>query len=170
MPHPSVAELSTACACGIGQAGAEMGSNINGAAIGHSRSELFFAAGTALDVPVFVHALKPAGMDRLVGPAPLQQVRAYPTHVDLAAASVTTGGLMLSGLQQGWDVCPTLKHSIAASPVAQARRMFYDTWVFDTPTLGDLVQTFGGQALAVGNTRRFLGRAAALPVALSETA
>ena len=33
-------------------------------------------------------------MDRLVGPAPLQQVLAYPTDVGLAAASVLTGNLI----------------------------------------------------------------------------
>ena len=44
---------------------------------------------------VFVHALRSCGMDRLVGPAQLQQVLAYPTDVGLAAASVITSNLLL---------------------------------------------------------------------------
>ena len=76
-----------------GFAGVEIGSNINGVPVGHPSFDPFFEACEALGAAVFVHALKPAGMDRLVGPAPLQQVLAYPTDVGLAAASVITGNL-----------------------------------------------------------------------------
>ncbi|MDE2617330.1 MAG: amidohydrolase family protein, partial [Burkholderiales bacterium] len=106
----------------LGLKGVEIGSNINGVVIGDARWLPFFEACAALDLPVFVHALRPAGMDRLVGPPPLQQVLAYPTDVGLAAASVITGGLLqrqprlriafshgggtlamlLPRLQQGW--------------------------------------------------------------------
>lgn len=144
MPHPSAAVLRTACTSGIGLAGMEIGGNINAEAMGHPHVGPIFAACVALQMSVFVHTLKPAGKDRLVGPA---------------------------ALQPGWGVFPTLKDSVAASPVEQACRMFCDTWVFDAPTLGQLMQTPGAQALAVGNARLFMGRAAAaLPVALPETA
>ena len=53
----------------LGLAGVELGSNVNGVPIGDPRFLPFFEACEALDVPVFVHALKPTGMDRLVGPA-----------------------------------------------------------------------------------------------------
>lgn len=214
----AIAELRHAVET-LGLVGVEIGSNVNGVAIGDARFEPFFAACVALDVPVFVHALKPAGMERLVGPAPLQQVLAYPTDVGLAAASVITGGLLqrlpalriafshgggtlamlLPRLQQGWQVFPALAESIATSPAEQARRLFFDTLVFDAPTLRHLVDRFGAQALmlgtdypfnfherrpverlaeagfdaatrdalAVGNARRWLGRA---PVAPQENA
>ena len=159
----------------LGLVGVELGSNINGSAIGDARFDAFFAACVALDVPVFVHALKPAGMDRLVGPAPLQQVLAYPTEVGLAAASVITGGLLqrhpalriafshgggtlallLPRLQQGWAVFPALAGSIVESPVQQARRLFFDTLVFDAATLRHLVATFGAQALLLGTDYPF---------------
>ncbi len=126
-------------------------------------------------MPVFVHALKPAGMDRLVGPAPLQQVLAYPTDVGLAAASVITGGLLLRHptlriafshgggtlalllprLQQGWQVFPALAESIAEAPRDQARRMFFDTLVFDAPTLRHLVDAFGATQLMLGTDYPF---------------
>ncbi|WP_395321927.1 amidohydrolase family protein [Variovorax sp. UC74_104] len=159
----------------LGLKGVEIGSNINGLPIGAPALDPFFEACEALGAAVFVHALRPAGMDRLVGPAALQQVLAYPGDVGLAAASAITGNLLtrrpnlriafshgggtlaslLPRLQQGWTVFPALKESVAASPVEQARRFFYDTLVFDTPTLRHLVDMFGASQLMVGTDYPF---------------
>lgn len=159
----------------LGLRGVEVGSNINGVVIGDPRFDPFFEACVALDMPVFVHALRPAGMDRLVGPAPLQQVLAYPTDVGLAAASVLTGNLMerypklrmafshgggtlamlLPRLQQAMSVFPALKDSVHRAPVDQARELYYDTLVFDPSTLQHLVQTFGASQLMIGTDYPF---------------
>lgn len=159
----------------LGLAGVEIGSNVNGVPVGDARFDPFFAACVDLDVPVFVHALKPAGMDRLVGPAPLQQVLAYPTDVGLAAASVITGGLLqrlprlriafshgggtlaalLPRLQQGWQVFAPLRDGMPESPRQQASRLFYDTLVFDAGTLRHLVHSFGADALMLGTDHPF---------------
>lgn len=159
----------------LGFAGVEVGSNINGVPIGAPQFDPFFEACEALGACVFVHALRPAGVERLVGPAPLQQVIAYPGDVGLAAASVITSNLtvrrpklriafshgggtlasLLPRLQQGWDVFPALKDSIAQSPREQAARLFYDTLVFDTPTLRHLVQMLGDTQLLVGTDYPF---------------
>ena len=156
-------------------AGVEIGSNVNGTAIGDERFDAFFEACVALDLPVFVHALKPAGMERLVGPPPLQQVLAYPTDVGLAAASVLTGGLLqrhptlriafshgggtlaslLPRLQQGWKTFPALADRITESPAEQARRLYFDTLVFDASTLRHLIATFGADALMLGTDHPF---------------
>lgn len=155
--------------------GVELGSNVNGVPIGDSRFLPFFQACEALDVPVFIHALRPTGMDRLVGPAPLQQVLAYPSDVGLAAASVITGGLLqaypglrlafshgggtlatlLPRLQQGWQVFPALQEQIPVAPVEQARRLFFDTLVFDRATLRHLVDCFGAGQLLLGSDHPF---------------
>jgi aminocarboxymuconate-semialdehyde decarboxylase len=170
----AVAELHYAVES-LGLAAVEVGSNINGVAIGDSRFDSFFAACVALDVPVFVHALKPAGMERLVGPAPLQQVLGYPTDVGLAAASVITGGvlqrfpalriafshgggtlaMLLSRLQQGWKVFPALADSIAQSPQEQVQKMYFDTLVFDAGALRHLAATFGTGGLMLGTDYPF---------------
>ena len=159
----------------LGFAGVEVGSNINGVAIGAPQFDPFFEACEELGAAVFVHAIRPAGMDRLVGPAPLQQVIAYPGDVGLAAASVITGNLLmrrpnlriafshgggtlamlLPRLQQGWQVFPALKDAVTTAPVEQARKLFYDTLVFDTPTLRHLVATFGSSQLVVGTDYPF---------------
>jgi aminocarboxymuconate-semialdehyde decarboxylase len=170
----AIAELEYAVKT-LGFAGVEIGSNINGVPVGAPQLDPFFEACEALGAAVFVHALRPAGMDRLVGPAPLQQVLAYPGDVGLAAASAITGNLvlrrprlriafshgggtlasLLPRLQQGWDVFPALKESIEASPTDQARRLFYDTLVFDTSTLRHLVERFGASQLMVGTDYPF---------------
>ena len=159
----------------LGFAGVEIGSNVNGTPIGDPRFAPFFEACEALDASVFVHALKPTGMERLVGPAPLQQVLAYPTDVGLAAASVITTNLLLRRpglriafshgggtlssllprLQQGWGVFPALREQIEVAPVEQAQRLFFDTLVFDPSTLEHLVGQFGASQLLVGTDYPF---------------
>ncbi|WP_298929490.1 amidohydrolase family protein [uncultured Ramlibacter sp.] len=163
------------CVKTLGFAGVEVGSNINGKPIGAPEFDPFLAACEELGAAVFVHALRPAGMERLVGPAPLQQVLGYPSDVGLAAASVLTTNLMerrpklriafshgggtlaslLPRLQQGWGVFPALKDSISASPVEQARKLFYDTLVFDAPTLAHLAGLFGTGQLLIGTDYPF---------------
>ncbi len=153
----------------------EIGSNINGMAVGAPVFDPFFAACEELGAAVFVHAVRPAGMDRLVGPAALQQVLAYPGDAGLAAASVVTGGLMarhpnlriafshgggtlaslLPRLQQGWHVFPALREAMPEPPVATVRRLFYDTLVFDDAMLRHLLHTFGSDALMVGTDYPF---------------
>ena len=170
----AIAELRHAVQV-LGLVGVEIGSNINGLVLGDVRLDPFFAACVDLDLPVFVHALKPTGRDRLLGPAPLEQVLGYPTDVGLAAASVITGGLLqrqprlriafshgggtlmslLPRLQQGWTIFPALAESIAQSPHEQARRLYYDTLVFDAPTLRHLQHTVGTQALLIGTDHPF---------------
>jgi aminocarboxymuconate-semialdehyde decarboxylase len=159
----------------LGFAGVEIGSNVNGVAIGDPRLDVFFEACEAMDVSVFVHALRPTGMDRLVGPAPLQQVLAYPSDVGLAAASVLTTNLivrrpklriafshgggtlsaLLPRLEKAVSVFPALKEKITQSPTEQARKLFYDTLVFDTLTLQHLVAKFGATQLMIGTDYPF---------------
>ena len=158
-----------------GFAGVELGSNVNGKPLGHAQFDPFFEACEALGAAVFVHALRPAGMERLIGPPPLQQVLGYPSDVGLAAASVLTtnlierrpglriafshgGGtlaMLLPRLEQACTVFPALKDGIVNSPTAQARKLFYDTLVFDTPTLQHLVAKFGASQLMMGTDYPF---------------
>jgi aminocarboxymuconate-semialdehyde decarboxylase len=159
----------------LGFAGIEIGSNVNGKPIGSPGFDAFFAEVEALDMAVFVHALRPAGMDRLVGPAQLQQVLAYPTDIGLAAASVITSnlllrrprlrmafshgggtlGLLLPRLQEGYQVFPVLQESLLEAPIAQARRLYYDALVYDDPTLLHLIAKFGETQIMLGTDYPF---------------
>ncbi len=158
-----------------GFAGVELGSNVNGKPLGHAEFDPFFEACEALGAAVFVHALRPTGMERLIGPPALEQVLGYPSDVGLCAASVITSNLverrpglriafshgggtlamLLPRLQQGWGVFPGLKDLLQASPVVQARKLFYDTLVFDAPTLQHLLLKFGETQLMIGTDYPF---------------
>ncbi|TAX24026.1 amidohydrolase family protein [Rhizobium leguminosarum] len=159
----------------LGFRGVEIGSNINGVPIGDPRFHPFFAEAARLGAAVFVHAVRPAGMDRLVGPAPLQQVLGYPTDVGLAAASVITGGLLLKfpqlriafshgggtfasllpRLEQGYSTFPALRETMPEPPSAQARLLYVDSLVFDADTLRRLVSVFGGERVLLGTDYPF---------------
>jgi aminocarboxymuconate-semialdehyde decarboxylase len=153
----------------------EIGSNINGKPPGAREFAPFFEACAAKGVAVFVHALKPAGTERLVGPASLLPALAYPTDVGLAAASVLTSNLvvrhptlrmafshgggtlamLLPRLEQARKVFPALADAMPSSPSEQARSLYYDTLVFDPATLNHLLALFGASALMIGTDYPF---------------
>lgn len=159
----------------LGFAGVEIGSNINGRPPGAPEFAPFFAAAEAKGAAVFVHALRPAGKARLVGPAPLEQALGYPGDVGLAAASVLTTNLierhprlriafshgggtlaaLLPRLEQARRVFPALREAMPASPSQQARKLFYDALVFDAPTLRHLLASFGDGQLMIGTDYPF---------------
>jgi aminocarboxymuconate-semialdehyde decarboxylase len=159
----------------LGFAGVEIGSNINGVPIGDSRLHPFFEAAESLGAAVFVHAVRPAEMDRLVGPAPLQQVLGYPSDVGFAAASAITGCLLLkfprlriafshgggtfasllSRLQKGYETFPALKATMPEPPSVQARRLYVDSLVFDAEALRRVVSVFGEGKVMIGTDYPF---------------
>lgn len=159
-------------------AGVEIGSNVNGVPIGAPQFDPFFEAAEALGAAVFVHALRPAGTERLVGPKPLLQTLGYPTDVGLAAASALTTNLivrrprlriafshgggtlasLLPRLERAHTVFAPLAEAMTESPRTQARRLFYDALVFDDATLAHLINTFGHSQLMLGTDYPFAFR------------
>ena len=71
----------------LGFAGVEIASHVNGVSIGDARFDAFFAACERMGAAIFVHALRPAGQDRIVG-ALSEQAVAFPGDIGLAAAAV----------------------------------------------------------------------------------
>jgi aminocarboxymuconate-semialdehyde decarboxylase len=151
--------------------GVEIGTHANGKPIGDPFFEPFFTAAEALGAAVFVHPLRPAGMERLIGPPALEQVVAFPCETSLAIASVMTGGmlerrtklklafshgggafgLVLPRLQHGWAVLPALQAQMPQSPATYARRLSFDTLVYDQRTLRFLVDQFGADRMMAGS-------------------
>jgi aminocarboxymuconate-semialdehyde decarboxylase len=163
------------CVEKLGFKGVEIGSNINGVVIGDARFDPFFEACESLGAAVFVHALRPVGMDRLIGPPNLQQVLAYPSDVGLAAASLLTTNMMvrrpklriafshgggtlaslLPRLEQSVKTFPKMRELMTVPPSVQARQLFFDTLVFDTPMLEHIVSTFGESQVMIGTDYPF---------------
>ena len=138
----------------------------------------------ALGAAIFVHALRPTGSDRWVGPKQLEQALGFPTDIGLAAASVICTNLiarrpklriafshgggtlasLLPRLQQAHRVFEPLKDAIVMTPEDQARRLFFDTLVFDRKTLRHVVDVFGDTQVMLGSDYPFAFRETA-PVA-----
>ena len=154
--------------------GVEIASHVNGISIGDARFAPFFAAAEALGAAVFVHALRPAGQERIVGPFSEQAV-CFPGDIALACASMITGGLgarhprlriafshgggamalLLPRLVHAWQALPKARAALAESPAVTARRFYYDHLVFDPASLRLLVERFGASQILVGSDYPF---------------
>jgi len=154
--------------------GVEIGTNVNGVAIGDSRFLPFYAAAEAVGASIFIHPLHPTGVDRLVGPPALVQLLAFPSETALSVASLITGGVLerhrklriaishggggfaltLPRLMFGWShigLAPS-----GRTPVEQARSLYYDTLVYDSQALKHLIETFGRTQLCIGTDHPFV--------------
>ena len=151
--------------------GVELGSNVNGAALGEAKFDSFFAAAEHLGAAVFVHALHPSGKERIVGPSGLMAYIGFPLETAYCIASLMTGGTLtrhpglglafshgggafasiLPRLAHGWKLKPEFAAMIGVSPHEHARRLYYDTLVYDAATLRHLIATFGVRALCIGS-------------------
>jgi aminocarboxymuconate-semialdehyde decarboxylase len=150
--------------------GVELGSNVNGAALGDPSFESFFAAAEELGAAVFVHALHPSGKERIVGPPGLMAFIGFPLETAYTIASLMTGGTLtrhprlrlafshgggafasiLPRLAHGWKSRPKIAACVGVSPHEHARKLYYDTLVYDAATLRHLIATFGVRQLCLG--------------------
>jgi aminocarboxymuconate-semialdehyde decarboxylase len=155
-------------------AGVEIASHVNGTSIGDPRFEPFFAAAERMGAAIFVHALRPAGQDRIVGAFPEQAV-CFPGDIGLACASMITGGIaarhpklrmafshgggvmamLLPRLVHAWNMFPKAKESLTEPPEVTARRFFYDELVFSPSAVSFLMDTFGNTQIVVGTDYPF---------------
>jgi aminocarboxymuconate-semialdehyde decarboxylase len=154
--------------------GVEIASHVNGVSIGDARFEPFFAEAERLGAAIFVHALRPAGQDRIVG-AFAEQAVCFPGDVALACASMITGGIaarhpklriafshgggtmaiLMPRLVHAWNVFPKAKESLTESPAVTARRFYYDQLVFEPKAVRFLIETFGQTQIVVGTDYPF---------------
>lgn len=159
----------------LGLAGVEIGTHIDGVPIGDPSLLPFFEAAAEWGAAIFVHPLRPTGMERLVGPPALEQVLAFPGETGLAAASMVTGGTLaklpalriayshgggsfsalLPRLQHAWKALPNVREALPMEPQEAARRMFYDDLVYDAQTIERLIQVFGSSQVMVGSDYPF---------------
>lgn len=155
----------------LGLPGVEIGSNVNGRPIGHPDFLPFFEAAESLGAAVFVHALRPCGMDRLIGPPLLEQVLAFPGEIGLAAASLLTSGTfarhpnlriafshgggslpaLMTRLQHAWQAMPPITQTMKQSPRELVRKMYFDDLVYDNNAIENLMHCYGEAQIMVGS-------------------
>ena len=156
--------------------GVELGSNVNGAPLGDPRFEIFFAAAEELgaaDVRACSASgrqgahCRPAWTDGLyrlsTGNRRLPSRRlmtggTLTRHPRLRLAFSHGGGAfasILPRLAQGWKIKPEFAERIGVSPHEHARRLYYDTLVYDSATLRHLIDTFGMRQLCIGTDYPF---------------
>jgi aminocarboxymuconate-semialdehyde decarboxylase len=158
----------------LGFAGVEIASHVNNVPIGDARFDPFFSAVEKLDCAVFVHALRPAGQDRIVGPVS-EQAMCFPNEIALAAGGMITGGMaerhphlriafshgggamtnLVPRLNQAWKLTPKFKEALPRAPGDYARRFYYDTVVFDPTLLAHIVGSFGKTQICIGSDYPF---------------
>ncbi len=155
--------------------GVEIGSNINGISIGDPRFLPFFQACAELGAAVFVHPLRPAGIDRLVGAPNYEQIVAFPGEIGLAAISLITGGTLakvpnlriafshgggslqvqIHRLQQAWEAVPAVREALAEPPREAVRRLFFDDLLYDPTAINALIRLAGETQVMVGTDYPF---------------
>jgi aminocarboxymuconate-semialdehyde decarboxylase len=156
-------------------AGVEIGTNINGVPIGDARFTEFFSMANRLGASVFVHALKPVGDERLTGPLALRAVVSFPCEVSFAICSAISGGMLsrhpglriafshgggafgsvLPRFSHAWKNIGAIRDIVSEDPSEIARRLFYDTLVYDRRTLKHLIGQFGATQFLVGSDYPF---------------
>jgi aminocarboxymuconate-semialdehyde decarboxylase len=173
----------------LGLLGVEIGTHINGIALGDERLQAFFAAAEALGLVVFVHPLHPVGVERIGGKREFAAISAFPLETAFATVSLIGARLferfprlrvLLShgGGAAAW-IFPRIDFACSAGsllkdylpePAARTvRRFWYDTITYDDEALGYLASRVGGERLVVGSDYPFLIRQPR-PVAFAEHA
>lgn len=172
-PDLAASELSEVKA--LGMVGVEVGSNVNGRPIGDPRFLPFFQEAARLGLAVFVHSFHPLGTDRLVGPGLLDNYVGFPLEQGFAVASLITGGVLercpevriacshggggfamvLPRLNHGWQLTEALQQALPHPPLEYARRLYYDTLVYDPRPIRYLLALVGADRLVVGSDYPF---------------
>jgi aminocarboxymuconate-semialdehyde decarboxylase len=162
----------------FGLKGVEVGTNINGRSIGDPLFDPFFAEAEAENMVIFIHALHPLGKERIVGPSSLSALIGFPTENAYALASLITGGVLerfpnlkvyvshgggtfstlLPRLTYGWEMMEVIRKICPQPPSYYAKKVYYDTLVYDINTLHFLIKQFGASQLMIGSDYPFLIR------------
>lgn len=156
--------------------GVEIGTNVDGRPIGDPMFEPFWAAAEEAGALVFVHPLRAAGRDQVIGPPGLEQIIAFPCETAIAIASLITGGVLhrhpklklvfshgggafaqiLPRLQHAWSFLPALQQATGTSPTELAKRLHFDSLVYSPLALRFLVDSFGASQIVLGTDYPFI--------------
>ena len=172
---PALAARRLAGMCALGLCGVEIGTHINGVALGDPRMHEFYAAAEEADLAIMIHPLHPSGLERMAGRPELAAVAAFPLETALAATSLLTHGIterfpklrillshgggalpwILPRLKHAHSLGPPLQELFARDPAEMARAFYYDTILYDRPALRFLAGSVGSDHIVVGSDYPF---------------
>jgi aminocarboxymuconate-semialdehyde decarboxylase len=172
---PALAARRLAEVKALGLCGIEIGSHINGVALGDPRMDEFYAAAEQADLAIMIHPLHPSGMERMAGRPELAAVAAFPLETALAATSLLThavterfpklrillshgGGALpwiLPRLKHAHGLGPPLQELFARDPAEMAKAFYYDTILYDRRALRFLADSVGADHIVVGSDYPF---------------
>jgi len=159
----------------LGLRGIEVGTHINGMALGDARLDDVFAAAEQAGLMLMIHPLHPLGLDRMGGRPELAAVAAFPLETAFAAASLMTHGVLerfpqlrillshgggalpwiLPRLAHSYALGPPLQKLFAKDPAEIAKSFYYDTILYDRSALQYLAEKVGVDQLVVGSDYPF---------------
>jgi aminocarboxymuconate-semialdehyde decarboxylase len=159
----------------LGLRGIEIGTHINGMALGDARLDDVYAAAEQAGLMVMIHPLHPVGLDRIGGRPELAAVAAFPLETALAAVSLMTHGVLerfpklrillshgggalswiLPRLQHAYGLGPPLRSLFARDPADAVKLFYYDTVLYDRSGLQYLADKVGADRLVVGSDYPF---------------
>jgi aminocarboxymuconate-semialdehyde decarboxylase len=157
----------------LGFAGIEIGTHINGIALGSDTLLPLYEAAEAMDLAIFVHPLHPAGVERIGSGPEFAAIAVFPLETALASVSLLAAGIperfprlrillshgggalswILPRLDVGWSL--GLKGQMKQSPSKAARHFWYDTILYDTASLSFLASAVGSDHIVVGSDYPF---------------
>jgi len=157
----------------LGFAAIEIGTHINGVALGSETLFPLYEAAEALDLGIFVHPLHPAGLERIGASPEFAATAVFPLETALAAVSLLAAGIterfprlrvllshgggalswILPRMDFGWSL--GLKGQIKQPPSKIARQFWYDTILYDAASLSFLADAVGTDHIVVGSDYPF---------------
>lgn len=157
----------------LGFAGIEIGTHINGVALGSATLDPLYEAAEALDLGIFIHPLHPAGLERIGAGPEFVATAAFPLETALAAASLLSaqvterfprlkillshgGGALpwiLPRMDFGWSI--GLQGQMKQLPSKAARQFWYDSILYDPASLQFLSHAVGIDHIVVGSDYPF---------------
>lgn len=158
-----------------GMIGVEIGSHVNGVPLGDPSLETFYNAAESEGLMLMVHALHPAGVERIGSAPDMAAAAVFPLETALAATSLMVNGVLdrypelkimlchgggalpaiLPRLDHAWRSGLSLSGTMSRLPSAVARAFFYDTLVYGQGPLSLLLETAERDRLVMGTDYPF---------------
>ncbi len=158
-----------------GMIGALIGSHIEGQPLGDTALDPFYHAAQDLGMLIMVHAMHPAGTDRIGGPPGLAGTALFPLETAIAASALIVGGVMerfgtlklmlchgggalmsiLPRLDHAWRTGMPISRAVSVPPSEIANRFFYDSIVYSDDSLNTLITRVDGGRIVMGSDYPF---------------